>query len=168
MFDVSGNPFGDDGILFISSKLQHNKTLSKIGLLGCGLTAKGSVSVYNITQLLHLILITTGAICISKVFMVKQSLQVLNVSKNNIGEDGINAIAGALSNSQISELDVSGCGITLTGARSLGSGLVVNQSVKRLLVHDNPITEEGARLIIKAAVDSGVCKKVVVDSFNIL
>jgi len=42
VFDGSGNPFGDDGILFISSKLQHNKTLSKIGLRGCGLTAKGS------------------------------------------------------------------------------------------------------------------------------
>ena len=51
-------------------------------------------------------MIITGAICISEVFMGKCSLQVLDMSYNNIGDDGITAIVGTLSNSQISKLDV--------------------------------------------------------------
>ena len=105
-------------------------------------------------------MITTGAICISEVFMGKCSLQVLEMPFNNIGDDGITAIAGTLSNSQISELDVRGCGITLTGARSLAAGLLVNNSVRVLYVSDNPITVEGARLILQSAVDNGVCQLV--------
>ena len=58
---------------------------------------------------------TTGAICISEV-LGKCSLQVLATAGNEIGDDGITAIAGALSNSQINELNVETCGITLTGA----------------------------------------------------
>ena len=104
-------------------------------------------------------MITTGAICISAV-LGKCSLQVLYMSYNNIGDDGITAIAGTLSNSQISELEAWGCDITLTGARSLAAGLLVNNSVRRLYVSDNPITVEGARLILQSAVDNGVCQEV--------
>ena len=50
-------------------------------------------------------MITTGAICISEV-LGKCSLQVLHMPYNNIGDDGITAIAGALNSTQISELDV--------------------------------------------------------------
>ena len=35
------------------------------------------------------------------------------ISGENIGDDGITAIAGTLSNSQISKLNISRCGITL-------------------------------------------------------
>ena len=106
-------------------------------------------------------MITTGAICISEV-LGKCSLQVLNISYNNIGDDGITAIAGTLSNSQISELDVRECGITLTGARSLAAGLLVNNSVRILYVSGNPITVEGACLILQSAVDNGVCQEVAI------
>jgi len=106
-------------------------------------------------------MITTGAICICEVFMGKCSLQVLDMSYNNIGDDGITAIVGTLSNSQISELDVSWCGITLTGARSLAEGLLVNNSVMILNVSDNTFTVEGARLIMQSAVDNGVCQEVI-------
>jgi len=61
---------------------------------------------------------------------------------------------------QISELYVSECGITLTGARSLAAGLLVNNSVRILYVLGNPITVEGARLILQSAVDNGVCEGV--------
>ena len=105
-------------------------------------------------------MITTGAICISEVLTEKCSLQVLDMSHNNIADDGITAIAGTLSNSQISEMGVSRCGITLNGARSLAAGLLVNKSVRILGVWDNSITVEGARLILQSAVDNGVCQKV--------
>ena len=82
------------------------------------------------------------------------------MSYNNIGDDGITAIAGTLSNSQISELYVCDCGITLTGARSLAAGLLVNNRVRILYVSGNPITVEGARLI-QSAVDNRVCELII-------
>jgi len=103
----------------------------------------------------NFVMITTGAICISEV-LKKCSLQVLDMSCNNIGDDGITTIAGTLSNSQISKLDVSDCGITLTVARSLAAGLLVNSSVRIINVSGNPITVEGARLILQSTMDNGV------------
>jgi len=85
-------------------------------------------------------IITAGAVCISEV-LSKCSLQVLDMSCNKIGDDGI------IGNSQISKLDVSLCDITLTGARSLAVGLLVNNSVRILDVSGNPITAEGPHLI---------------------
>ena len=93
--------------------------------------------------------------------MGRHSLQVLQMKANNIGDDGITAIAGALSNNQISELYISDCDITLAGAKSLAAGLLVNNSVK-IDVSGNPITVKGARLILQSTVDNGVCQEVVI------
>ena len=93
--------------------------------------------------------------------MVKNSLKYLDLSLNNdIGDNGIAAIAGALCSSQISGLCLFGCGITLTGAKSLAAGLLVNKSVKKLDVKDNSITVKGACLILQSAVNNGVCQEV--------
>ena len=109
------------------------------------------------------VFITTGAICISEVFMGKCSLQTLDISFNKFGDGGIIAIAGALSSSHISTLDVSGCGFTLTGARSLAAGLLVNNSVKFLHLSYNPVTVEGACLILQSALDKKVCQAVYIN-----
>jgi len=66
---------------------------------------------------------TTGAISISKMMMVNHSLQELNIMSNNIGDDGISAIASALGNCWINELDVRECGITPTGEKLLKAAL---------------------------------------------
>jgi len=109
-------------------------------------------------------MITTGAICISEV-LGKCSLKDLNMSlNNNIGDFGISVVAAALSNSQISKLDVGRCGITLIGAKLLAEGLQVNNSIRILCVWGNPITMEGARLILLSAVYNGVCQEVKVDN----
>ena len=79
-------------------------------------------------------MITTGAISISQALMVNQTLLELWMQNNQIGDDGITAIAGSLSNSSITLLIVIGCGISVVGAR----------------------------LIMKSAVDSAVCKYVVI------
>ena len=106
-------------------------------------------------------MITTGAISISQALMVNQTLLVL--SGNHIGDDGITAIAKSLYKSSITLLDVSRCGITFTGVRSLAAALSTNQNIRIILLLGNPITVDGARLIIKSAVDNGVCKYVGID-----
>ena len=108
-------------------------------------------------------MITTGAISISKIMMVNHSLQELYMSSNNIGDDGISAIAEALGNCKINILDVSECGITLTGARSLAAALSSNHTIRELWLMHNPITVEGALLIVKYAVDNTVCQRVGID-----
>ena len=108
-------------------------------------------------------MITTGAISISKMMMVNHSLPELNMSFNNIGDDGISAIAGALGNCKINTLHVDECGITLTGARSLATALSSNHTIRVLLLRHNPITVEGALLLVKSAVDNTVCQLVWID-----
>ena len=108
-------------------------------------------------------MITTGAISISKMMMVNHSLQELYMSHNNIGDDGISAIAGALGNCKITILFVQECGITLTGARLLAAALSSNHTITELGLRNNPITVEGALLIVKSAVDNTVCRCVWID-----
>ena len=105
-------------------------------------------------------MITTGAISISKMMMVNHSLQKLYMRNNNIGDDGISAIAGALGNCKINRLDVDQCGITLTGATSLAATLSSNHTITALGLENNPITVEGALLIVKSTVDNTVCQHV--------
>jgi len=105
-------------------------------------------------------MITTGVISISQALMVNQTLLELCMGSNNITDDGITAIAGSLSNSSITVLDVVKCGITFTGARSLAAILSTNQNIKRLMLWDNQITIDGARLIMESAVKNGVCELV--------
>ena len=109
-------------------------------------------------------MITTGAISISQALMVNQTLLELDMEGNNITDDGITAIAGSLRSSSITVLIVVRCGITFTGVTSLAAGLSTNQSIKWLWLRDNPITVDGARLIMKSAVDNGVCECVVIDN----
>ena len=79
---------------------------------------------------------------------------------NQIDDDGITAIAGSLSNSSITLLNVQWCGISVVGVRSLA---VAFQSIKKLYLRFNPITVDGAQLIMKSAVENGVCEYVEID-----
>ena len=95
--------------------------------------------------------------------MGNHSLQELVISHNNIGNDGISAIAGALGNCKINKLDVIKCGITLTGARSLATALYSSNTVRKLHLWGNPITVEGALLILNSAVHNTVCQDVLIN-----
>ena len=106
----------------------------------------------------------TGAILISQALMVNQTLLELHIEDNKIGDDGITTIAGSLSNSNITVLDVGRCGIGLVGVTSLAAALSSNQNIIVLWLSDNPISLEGARLILKSAVDNGVCNYVIISS----
>ena len=108
-------------------------------------------------------MITTGAISISQALMVNQTLLELDMSDNDIKDEGITAIAGSLSNSSITELGVMRCGITFTGVRSLAAALSTNQNIRGLYLHGNSITVDGACLIMNSAVDNGVCGIVGID-----
>ena len=96
--------------------------------------------------------------------MVNQTLLELDMEGNHIGDDGITAIASSLSNSSITLLDVQLCSISVVGVRSLAEAISSNQNIRTLRLMLNPITVDGARLIMKAAVDNAVCEGVGIDT----
>ena len=53
-----------------------------------------------------------------------------------------------------------------TGAISISQALMVNRNIRELWLYHNEITVEGARLIIKSAVDNGVCEHVGTNFYN--
>ena len=119
--------------------------------------------IFTTESLFGLYLTTTGARFIGELLQVNTVLHSLWMGYNNIGDDGTSVIAGALGKSRISVLNLWKCGITVTGAKELATGLSVNQSIKKLYIGGNPITVEGARLVLQSAVNNGVCEEVYVD-----
>ena len=113
----------------------------------------------------YCLLITTGARCIGELLQENTVLELFWMGYNNIGDDGITVIARsrALGKSRIRKLYVENCGITVTGAKELATGLLLNSSITVLNVDDNPITVEGACLILQSAIDNGVCEEVTID-----
>ena len=108
------------------------------------------------------VIITTGAVSISEMIKINHTLQLLDISSNPIGDEGIAAIATNIKNSMISELYVWRCKITVTGAKSLAGGLAKN-TIKLMDVEDNDITVNGAIAILEAAVSNNVCEEVVIN-----
>ena len=102
-------------------------------------------------------MITIGAMSISEMMIVNHSLQKLYINDNNIGDSGISAIAEVLGNCKINILSVTRCNITLHGATMLAAALSSNHTIRALELQGNPITVEGALLIVKSAVDNIVC-----------
>ena len=94
---------------------------------------------------------------------INHTLQLLNISGNPIGDEGIVAIATNLKNSMISKLYVGLCEITVTGTKSLAGCLQNNYTIKLLDVYDNDITVNGAIAILEAAVSNNICEEVVIN-----
>ena len=106
------------------------------------------------------IIMYTGAVSVSEIIKINHTLQVLNISENQIGDLGIAAIAETLICATIIDLNVSTCGITFTGAKSLAMGLINNCTIKSLNVELNDITLDGSVAILEAAATNEVCREV--------
>ena len=91
---------------------------------------------------------------------INHTLQILYISVNPIGDEGIAALATNLKNSMISKLYVLYCEITVTGAKLLAECLLNNCTIKLLDVEYNDITVNGAIAILEAAVSNNVCEEV--------
>ena len=111
-------------------------------------------------------MITTGAISISNMMMVNHSLQELNMGLNDIGDEGISAIARGLGNCKVNELNVIQCGITVTGARILATALSSHPTIRVLSMKYNHISVVGAQQILEAAVNNTVTLNVYFDDEN--
>lgn len=77
---------------------------------------------------------------------VNTALQTLDVSYNELGDDGVRALSDALKvNTALQSLDVSGNQFGVYGARALGDAVKVNTVLQTLDVRGNWIGIDGAR-----------------------
>ena len=102
------------------------RALPDIYALALGRCApSGIVHIYQATHsclcynlyIFFLIVIITGAIAVSKLLMGNCTLQVFDVSSNNIGDDGISVIVEQLQNiTTLTKLVVTKCGLSVKGS----------------------------------------------------
>ena len=125
-FSVDDNPIGDDGIqLFSLLKLEHliHLSIRNINMTDVGTSALGDYFKYN------------------------KSLESLDISNNNITDDGL---TGLLCNfpSTLVRFVVTKCGLTRTGAVSVGEVLRINKTLKYLDISSNSIGDDGLSAIL--------------------
>ena len=139
--DMSSNAIGKDGATAIAQVITNNKTLKKLNIHRCNITATGTTAIAN--SLLHY-----------------TSLEVLDMSYNAIGKDGATAIAQVITNNKtLKKLNIHRCNITATGTTAIANSLLHNTSLEVLDISYNDIDECGATAIARAIIKSKTLKK---------
>ena len=130
--------------------------------MGCnGLNAEEAVAISDMMICLEELDISNnklgdhGAVLLSEGIANTKTLRVLDIIHNNIGPSGTTAIANALSNNtSLEELSMCECSfIGRDAAKALGSAIVNNKKLKRLVLYTlpmYPIDEESAMIIIRS------------------
>nr|XP_020823481.1 LOW QUALITY PROTEIN: NACHT, LRR and PYD domains-containing protein 3-like [Phascolarctos cinereus] len=132
--DLGANALRDDGMKLLCEALKHpHCQLQILVLWKCDLT---SVS----CEYLSFALISN------------QSLTHLDLSGNNLGNDGIKLLCEALGNQccNINSLILRSCGFTASGCQDLSTALKRNRSVTHLNLADNALGNYGVTLLCEA------------------
>ena len=88
---------------------------------------------------------------ISECLKINSTLCKLNLSSNNITDEGAKKLAEAIQvNTTLQELNMSSNKITDEGAKQLGKAIEVNRTLQELNISSNKITDEGAKQLGKA------------------
>ena len=126
-FTVSRNPVSDDGIQLLSLlNLEHLIQLD--------------ISKINMTE------VGTCNCALVNYFKFNKSLQSLDISYNNIKENGLIRILWNLPSTLV-RLRVKKCCLTCTGAVNIGKVLRFNKTLKYLDISDNPVGDNGISAI---------------------
>ena len=145
---LSHNPFGDTGASLISKAIRETATLKTLILYKCEITSRGAEDLSR-----AIVRFESG------------SLQKLDISSNNLGDEGISHIAEILKqNKQLKELWIGDCGITDKGAASLASALSVNNSLKMLHMGGGKgaLTKDGLLKITQSLTNNSEFVKLVI------
>lgn len=149
---LQGTNLGTDGIVAIAKGLQGNKHLKILGIVDRpgikgiqDLVASLRVNT-TITELVlresHLT--TEMAVEIADLLQHSHTIKRLDLSNNNVGPCGGQALAAALeTNSTLKRLDLSLTNIGTAGAVALGKALVSNRALKLLDISFCHIGQEG-------------------------
>jgi hypothetical protein len=95
-----------------------------------------------------------GAKAIADALKVNHSLETLYLNDNNIGDDGAKAIADALKdNKSLDKLDLDDNKIDDDGAKAIADALKVNHRLESLLLRNNNISADGKEYLLSLLVE---------------
>ena len=124
-FSLAGNPIGDEGIqLFSLLKLDNLIHLNITDL--------------NMTEV--------GASALGQWLKHNNSLQSLEISNNNIQDNGLTKILNTIPSTLV-RLIAPHCNLTCNGAENIGETLRTNKTLKHLIISNNPIGDDGISAI---------------------
>ena len=125
--EISGNDIKDSGLTGILSNIPG--TLVRLVVSHCHLT-------YN------------GAVDISDILRINETLKHLEISNNSIGDDGISAISDILCvNKILLQLVACNCEFQSKGAESISKMLQANETLKYLDISNNQIGDDGTTAV---------------------
>ena len=139
---LAGNAISNDGISALISSHVQLQHLIELDVTQIKMSATGAVALSNFLRL------------------KKNSLESLNISTNDIGDDGALAIAESLQfNNSLLQLIISRCKITCDGAVGISNMLKKNKTLKYLSIYNNPIGDNGITVIAEALFTNSNLKK---------
>jgi len=90
-------------------------------------------------------------------------VRLLDISYNEFGDRGLGSLTSTLVNHSVNQLHINGCGISYNGAELLANNLIPKCNISTFHIYENPITVEGARAVLKAALSNETCLIVKLD-----
>lgn len=151
---LDNNPLENSGALLILANIvSSNQTIQVLDLSYCQINDKNgdSLKILSRSQSLERLLLNgnrlgnNAAKGLSEAFEMGH-FKYVDLNDNEIGDEGVRAIALALESStcQIVEIELKGNLIQDAGATELGESLRLNQTVEKLSLDHNEIGDEGA------------------------
>ena len=153
--DISNINMTEVGTCALDEYFKFNKSLQSLGISYNNIKDNGLIRMLcNFPSTLVRLsvekccLTCTGAVNISKVLRINETLKYLDISENPVGDDGISAISDGLHvNTTLIQLLVHSCEFHSKGAKSIAEMLQTNKTLKYLEISDNHIGDDGAMAV---------------------
>ena len=167
--DVSFNKLSSNSVTSIMNGILQNNTIRTLEIISSQFSVDNCTSLSSILQQpmcqlrkLHIDFCNIdsgGALQLAAGLTHNQSLEVINISDNPIGDTGAAALCDAISNNTILQrLYMERCKITSKGFIEVSSSLTKNTTLKELDMGGNSLGMDGAKAVSKMITDNNMLK----------